>query len=239
MKADNMAVIGEGAAHLLPILKEHFAEVVVLPSSSRLPKAVSSHPDMLISVIGGELICHIEYYNVCGDALRRIADFGGLTIRCSSCEWGEKYPLDCAFNAFVTDDAVFCRADSTANEILRVGKRSSLKTVDVKQGYAGCSSLFVNGCVITADPSIYAAAYDMYEVFHLAPGGIVLKGYEYGFIGGAGGASESAAYFFGSLSSHPMGDELRDFLLKRGVNVTEIGDAPLTDYGGIKIINRA
>lgn len=239
MYSDLMAIIGEGAAHLTPEISEHFCEVTVLPPCESLPLPVASHPDMLMTVIGGELICHADYYARYGDIIRRISDYGGLKIVLSRCKWGGRYPTDCAFNALVTDKAIFCRRESCACEIPDAAQRCGIDTVNVNQGYAGCSSLFVRDCIITADPSIAAAAEGIYEVLSLSPGGIRLDGYDYGFIGGAGGTIESSAYFFGSLSSHPDGDALRDALSGRGISVTELGDELLTDYGGIKIIRRA
>lgn len=239
MHSDLMAIIGEGAAHLAPELSELFCEVTVLPPCDSLPLPVASHPDMLMTIIGGELICHADYYARYGDIIRHISDYGGLKIVLSRCQWGGRYPNDCAFNALVTDKAIFCRAKSLACEILDTAQRCGIDTVNVNQGYAGCSSLFAGKCIITADPSIAAAAEGIYEVLSLSPGGICLDGYDYGFIGGAGGATESGAYFFGSLSSHPDGDALRDVLRGRGISVTELSNEPLTDYGGIKIISRA
>lgn len=238
MRSDIMAVIGAGASHLAEELSGHFGEVAVLPPWDNLPSLVASHPDMLMTIIGGELICHADYYARRGDIIRRIADYGGLKIVLSRCQWGQKYPADCAFNALVTEEAVFCRVKSCAGEIPDAAMRHGIKTINVNQGYASCSSLCAGKCIVTADPSLFAAAVGIYEILQLEPGGIRLEGYDYGFIGGAGGALCNDVYFFGSLSAHPGGNALRDALTSRGISVTEIGSEPLTDYGGIKFVRR-
>ena len=70
-------------------------------------------------------------------------------------------------------------------------------------------------------------------VMHL----IELKGYDYGFIGGAGFYDSGKVYFFGNIKNHPDYDKIKEFI-KYNNSIIEIicQDMPITDIGGAVII---
>ena len=138
---------------------------------------------------------------------------------------------------------LYGKLSALAPEILHLAADSGIETVEVAQGYAGCSALACGDLLLTADPSIRKAAGDRGgNVLFLSPGGIDLPGYDTGFIGGAGGCADGHAVFFGDVHRHPDGDRIADALAKRGISCHCLGNGPLTDFGGIKffpINNRA
>ena len=108
--------------------------------------------------------------------------------------------------------------------------------VDVRQGYARCSSAVVDGrSVITADPGIAAALMKLgdVDVLTVEPGHVLLPGFDYGFIGGASGRVGDELIFSGDLSAHPDFRAIEAFADQRGVRLKCFPEFPLTDIGSI------
>jgi hypothetical protein len=71
-------------------------------------------------------------------------------------------------------------------------------------------------------------------VLDIRPGHIALPGYDYGFIGGAGGRLPDGTYvFFGDLTSHPDGEAIRRFAEEQKISAVSLSDEPICDRGGI------
>ena len=58
-----IAVIGWGAAHYREALARLCADVLVLPPCPGMDRRVSSHPDMLMTVIGRDVIVPLMHWN--------------------------------------------------------------------------------------------------------------------------------------------------------------------------------
>jgi hypothetical protein len=93
-------------------LAERGFEIIKLPMSTALQAPVSAHPDMLMFIGKGKLVCHGSYYNVAKEALDLIAARGGLDIILSSDPWGSEYPSDVLFNAATVGDKLVCRNEA-------------------------------------------------------------------------------------------------------------------------------
>ncbi|MBQ1847556.1 MAG: hypothetical protein II135_06085, partial [Clostridia bacterium] len=155
--------------------------------------------------------------------------FGGVAVTAVDEKHGEKYPLDVLLNCFELDGAVYGRKKSASGYIIRQAK----SFVNVNQGYAHCSTLIAGGCAVTSDEGIYGAlTKNGADALLIRPGYIALPGYDHGFIGGASFAYRRTVYFFGSLSHHPDGESVRNFISSHGYGVAELSDGPLTDLGG-------
>ena len=108
--------------------------------------------------------------------------------------------------------------------------------ISVKQGYAKCSVLAVcNDAIITADRGIAKAAESHeIEVLLIQQGGIYIKGYDTGFIGGCGGMIESKILgTSGSMKLLKDYDNIKDFLRNRNIYIENLGGKELCDIGGI------
>ncbi len=211
-------------------------EVVKLPADPLLTPPVASHADMLITHIGKTVFVHEKYADSNGGIVREI-EKRGLTVIRARGPRGEKYPLDVGLNCAVLGGAVLCRKDSAAPEILMFCEERGVPVVNVRQGYAACSSLVFGNSAMTADPSVAAAAESLgAEVLRIRPGHIALPGYDSGFIGGASGVWENEIFFFGDVDTHPDGGKIRDFAAERGMECVSLGDGPLTDLGGMMIV---
>ena len=145
------------------------------------------------------------------------------------------YPDDIAFNAACTGRYFIHTHKYTAPVLLKRAEASGMTLVDVRQGYAKCSTVVVDDCsVITYDRGIAKAckASGM-DVLTVCPGYIILPGYNTGFIGGASGRVDDTVIFNGDLSSHPDFRAMTDFIERRGLEVKWFREWPLTDIGSI------
>lgn len=240
MLKNYIAVIGQGAAPYKESLGALCDAVLVLPAARGMDSRVASHPDMLMMIIGRDVVIPASYgdredvYPIL-DVLRSRC---GVRLILSERSPGDAYPDDVVCNALLFGGRLYGKLSALAPEILHLAEEGGIDAVDVAQGYAGCSALACGDILLTADPSIRKAVRDRCgEVMFLSPGGIDLPGYDTGFIGGAGGYADGHAVFFGDVHRHPDGERIAQTLADRGIVCHCLGDGPLTDFGGIKFFS--
>ena len=240
MLKDYIAVIGQGAPSYRDALADLCGDVLILPPARGMDPRVASHPDMLLMSLGRDVVIPASYGNredvyPILDVLRSRC---GVRLILSERSPGDTYPHDVVCNALLFDGRLYGKLSALAPEILHLAADSGIETVEVAQGYAGCSALACGDLLLTADPSIRKAAGDRGgNVLFLSPGGIDLPGYDTGFIGGAGGYADGHAVFFGDVHRHPDGERIAQTLADRGIVCHCLGDGPLTDFGGIKFFS--
>ena len=216
-------------------LSEICEKVFFLPPDSFLAPPVASHPDMIFSVIGKSLVCHKKYFEENEKLIADICSSFSLEPVLSEYDRRADYPYDIGFNVLVTDKFVFCNKAHTAKEVLDCAEREGLRVVNVKQGYAACSSVYVANTVISADVSIIKSAGEAgVDTYRIHPGGIVLEPYDTGFIGGATGVYGDALYIFGDLYGDGHFFGLYDFSETHKVKIIPLCDGAISDFGGIK-----
>ncbi len=233
MKEPVLAIISESCPEAAKSRLAAFFTVVTLPPDPLLASPVSSHPDMLITIINKMLFCHREYYKTASDKIDVILSLGGLNLVCVNSPRGAVYPLDVGLNTLILQDQqkLIARRDTLAPELL------PYLAADAKQGYAGCSSLYINGTLVTADPSMIRAAQKCGISAHLLPqGGILLPGYNTGLIGGCGGVWNSTVYLFGNPDSCAQGRRLKEYCQHANITIVPLCDEPLSDFGGIQFV---
>lgn len=208
-------------------------DVVKLPFDPLIAAPIADHPDSLICIYKKKLYCHTTYAESARAELEYICSTGKLQLVTDSCERHAEYPFDCAFNVLVMDD----------RQIL-IGRRESLVdplksfcNAGTNQGYSACTSLYADGTVITADPSIEKAVKGLgVPVYRISGKDIVLPGYNEGFIGGAGGAFESTVCLFGSPEHSESAAEVESFCRDNSLSLVCLEDDILTDRGGIMFV---
>ncbi len=214
----------------LPALSHQY-ETVVLDPDTLLAPPVSHHADMILTIFDGKLFCHRAYYENNRETVERIADFGSLNIIVSDCPRGEKYPLDVAFNALPMGNRLLCRRGSICPEL------REYDIVNTNQGYAGCTSLYAAGTVVTADEATARACQkENIPVYRISGRDILLSEYNTGFIGGACGVCGDTVYIFGDPRLSQSGRELEVFCSAKGLNLVSLQKGSVTDIGGIKFI---
>lgn len=219
-------------------LAKHFDTVFSLPDDPLIDAPVADHPDMIMAIVEDELIVHSSYYKANKSIIDGIAEYGKLTVITTDQHRSAKYPADVGLNALIGGGYVFGRKDSLAPELIESAKRHGMSTLNVNQGYAACTSTFIDGAVYTNDPSIRAVAMSVgIPTFSSESIEIHLEGYDKGFIGGCSGAIGRTLFITGSLAQTKGSQELREILKNNCIEVVELGDFPLEDFGGIKVIS--
>jgi len=213
-------------------LKE-ICEVVELPPFSVLDGRVASHPDMLIFRFDGKLFVCREYYEEARETIDCIIKKTDLELIVTSDRLGKNYPEDVKFNAFILNSAIVGNIEHISEEIKSYFKVQK----NVRQGYAKCSSVVLDGAVISADRGIYTAALELgADALLISPDGVKLDGYDCGFIGGASGVCGNNVFFCGDITKHGDFSKISDFCSRHGYEVISLSDEPLYDVGTIIFI---
>jgi hypothetical protein len=87
--------------------------------------------------------------------------------------------------------------------------------------------------VITSDDGIYRVLCKYnFDILKIQPGGIELKGLNYGFIGGASGLiSKKALAFSGNITLHSDFKKIKNFLDNHNISIKTLDEKSLSDIG--------
>ena len=207
-------------------------EIIPSVTSSHLAESVSAHPDMVLYPLKEKMfICAPDCY----EEYKKRFEESGVELICGEKELKSTYPCDIAYNILKTDNLALGKFQETDPVILKYLKKQKIELVNVNQGYTKCSVCVFSDCAITADSGIFSALNKKgIDTLKIPCGEIKLKGYDYGFIGGASGENhEGEVFFFGDLDSVSYGGKIREFILSKGKTLCEIKNYPLTDVGTI------
>ncbi len=214
----------------------HGFSVIEVPPCKTLGEAVSSHPDTLFFKLSKNIISSADYVEEAPYLFTDIHDAApDIKIIISDDALCDKYPGDCAYNALVVGDAVFCREESVSSAVKELVELTGKRIVSTKQGYAACSTLALSErAAITADKGMSEALKkEGVTVYEIEAGHILLPPHKYGFIGGACGVFGDKVYFFGDYAKHPSRDVLELAMAKEGFTPISLSDEELVDLGGI------
>ena len=203
----------EEDGRLLTYLRSTGADVVCVEPTEEVYGAINTHPDIRMCAVTERIL-----------------------VRARPSELGRVYPESAAFCALCLDRYFIHNLKITEPRLLDAAREAGKTLVDVKQGYARCSSAAVDGrSVITADPGIAAALEKLgdVDVLTVTPGHVLLPGFDHGFIGGASGRVGDELVFSGDLSAHPDFAAIGRFAEERGVRIRYFPEFPLTDIGSI------
>ena len=207
-------------------------EIIPSVTSSYLCEPVSAHPDMTLFRLEEKTFisapdCYEEYK-------KRLRNTN-VKLICGEKRLKSTYPYDIAYNILKTDNLAFGKFLLSDTVVLNSLKDAKTELINVNQGYSKCSVCYFGGCAITADEGIFSALCENgIDTLKIPYGEIKLKGYDYGFIGGASGVNEEGeVFFFGDLDSTSYGGKIREFVLAKGKTMFEIKNYPLTDVGTI------
>lgn len=211
--------------------------IIPLPPDELLDKPVQTHPDMLCTVMDDCIFFPKAYAEAHSAVIHEIVNLSGMNLILTDAPRSSRYPEDVGLNVTVLPDAILCRKQSTAPEILASAERTGRTILSVRQGYAGCSCIHAGNAVLTSDMGIHKTLvkHGMDSTF-IENRGILLPGYDVGFIGGCGGADDGTLFLFGSPDSIAEAEVIRDFAAKHNLTVFSLSENNLTDYGGLKIL---
>lgn len=204
-----------------------YGEVLFLETNRITYPAISGHPDIFFCKTGNNLIVapntpeHIK-----SELLEnQICLIEGESLI------GDKYPETACYNAVITNNILIHHQKYTDTLIRRNSKE--LAFVHVSQAYTRCNLIPLKANrFITSDKGIEKNLADKgYTVLYVNPKGILLPGFENGFIGGTCGIYQNKIFFLGSLEYFREGDIIRNFL--SDYEIVELYDGPLFDGGSL------
>lgn len=212
------------------------AKIAVVPVDpcSNLPEGIASHADLQLLHLGGNKLITSSCSKECGNMLSAL----GFETEEADSGLGQNYPYDCIINAGIIGNKIVINPKTADPKLLEYIDENNMEIIGVNQGYSKCSALAVcEDAVITADAGI-AKAVESHgiEVLLINEGGIYLKGYDSGFIGGCGGMVEKKILGTnGDLKSLKRNDyeNIKDFLRNRNIYAENLGGKTLCDIGGI------
>lgn len=213
--------------------------VIPLPPDECLAEPVRCHPDMLCAVIDEKIIFPSVYAQKYRAVIEEISNYSGYSVVLSNMPRNARYPSDVGLNAAIGRDFVVCRAESTSPELIKCAKSSGRRIINVKQGYAGCSCIIAGDAVLTSDTGIYnALAKEGIEAELCDNSGILLPGYDVGFIGGCGGFFDGTLYFFGDFNSLHCSRSILKFAAQHSLDICKLSKNILADFGGVKFLKK-
>lgn len=212
------------------------AKIAVVPVDpcSNLPEGIASHADLQLLHLGGNSIVAASCSKECKDMLGAI----GFDVKDADSVLKAAYPDDCIINVSIIGNRIIMNPKSADKKLIDYIDENSMEIIGVNQGYSKCSLLSVcDDAIITADAGIAKAAGSHgIEALKIHGGGIYLKGYDTGFIGGCGGMVEEkilgTSGDFRSLQSRDY-ENIKDFLRNRNIYIENLGGKTLCDIGGI------
>ena len=203
--------------------------LIVKPNVS-LPKPINTHADIQMLHIKNNLIfCQ-------GEHLFREESSANFKFYKIKEKAGNLYPHDVRLNCTIIGRILICNEKTISKDILEIAYKNEMQIINVNQGYSKCSVCIINDkTIITDDESIYTAAGKfLNDAVLISKGSVVLKGYNYGFIGGCcGKIDKDKIAFNGKIESHNDCNKIIDILQRNNTEIIELCDSKLTDIGGI------
>ncbi|WP_425540163.1 DUF6873 family GME fold protein [Microaceticoccus formicicus] len=201
-----------------------------------LPNPVSDHPDMSIHPINSNVF--MVDVNVFSDYQDLLSNYP-IDIIPSNDALGEMYPYDSLLNVSRIGN-YFIHNNYTSDDLIRWFNNLKFEHLPVKQGYSKCSTLILNcDTIVTSDKGIHKAIISKgLNSYLIPPGGIELKGYDTGFIGGTGGMiSPDTLLLSGDLELYEHGEFLKIILDDLKIKAVYPKDEKLVDLGSIILID--
>jgi len=200
-----------------------------------LPAPEKHHADMQFSKIDSHTL-------VCAPKSSVDSSLDGIFLLAGSVDLGEKYPKNIAYNILRCGDCFFHNTKYTSPEVKSEITNRNFNLINIKQGYAGCSSICVplpNGqnLLISSDKGIISSVNKLknskiHAEYFEETKSIILEGYDHGFIGGCCGYDEE----LGLLVYGKINGQLKALSERYNFPVLSIFDGPLTDIGGILVM---
>lgn len=236
-KSGAVAIADQRCGPYFEALNRLGVRVIANTPCGDLYDAVSSHPDMVLHDLGeGHMVCAPE---VSWEVQTQLTALGITLIKGSS-HLSPKYPGSIRYNAARVGNFIFHNFRYTDSVLLQEFEKRGLKKINVSQGYSKCSVCIVdNNSIITADMGIHRAALDngIHSLLIPPQKNIVLKGLDYGFIGGSTGKiSEDRLCIFGNVEKLEEWEKIALFTEERGVDIISLGDSEVEDFGSLMVI---
>lgn len=207
-------------------------EVRFLESLPSLNYSESTHADMQIfSKDDGSVIVRKDFDTSILGSIPYEMDSNGLSA---------DYPSCVSLNVLYLDNEYIHLKKATSPEIAVYAQNKGREIINVSQGYSSCNTLYLpvsdasrKGLVISGDESILKVCKGLrYETFKVDSSGILLPGYDHGFIGGATFFDREFNILFANGSLSDFNPTLYDKISKLSIKIVQCA-RPLLDIGGV------
>ncbi len=209
---------------------ENYGEILYLESHGITYPAIAGHPDIFFCQVNEQLVVAP---NTPVPLKEYLTKKSVLFINGKS-EVGEKYPQTAPYNAVVSVKFIIHNQNFTDSKIkeLTAGK----EFIYVNQAYTRCNLIALNNDrFITSDRGIEKVLIRKgFKVLYVNPKGIILHGFENGFIGGTCGIFENKIFFTGNLNHFSEGNKIQKFI--SDYEIIELYNGPLYDGGSLIFI---
>lgn len=209
-------------------IKSKAFEIIKLKESKSTYKAIAKHPDIFTFSLGDQLVVAPEVINYFSSDLKNRLLLGKSEIK-------REYPGNICYN--VAQVGSFGIHNTKYTDPI-IKKKLDCDWIHVNQGYTKCNTLVVDDqSLITSDRSIYKETTKKgLDCLLIQPENIVLKGLDYGFIGGASIKINDEIVFYGDVTKHPDYFQIKQFIEKRNLKIKYF-KFPLEDIGsGVKLV---
>lgn len=213
------------------IFIDYFENTLLLPDNPDIDSRISFHTDISLFSFGDTVICAPYLYGFLRDSLPdTVVTAGERTF--------SPYPNDVLYNAALVGKTLFCNVEYTSPTVISEAKKRGIKTVNVKQGYAKCSTVSVDeNALITSDISVKKAAEkEGMDVLFVSNSGVLLDGFDSGFIGGSSICLNGKIVFTGDIFNSPDALKIIDFIGFHGKTAAYFPHYPLMDIGSPAIV---
>lgn len=218
-----------------PILKSYLSKINYIPieikKTNLVYDAISSHADIYACKVNHELVIEPSQLKL----IKKELESQNIKYKSGKNSLGFKYPHNINFNSYCTDKYIIHNFKYTDNSILETAKQQGLISINVSQGYTNCNIVEINNnSLITSDIGIKNTLNKYnFDVLLIEQGYVKLKGFKYGFLGGATGKIDNKVIFNGNLLDHPDHNKIINFIESKGLEVIYFKEFSLTDIGSI------
>lgn len=212
-------------------LKSEGFDVIKSYKLDKLQEAVNGHTDLQITKIHDKIFVCPECFGYYNEQL-------DINLIRGASMLNYKYPFDVPYNIAHFGNFTVHNFNFTDPKIREYIIEKNLIEIDTKQGYTKCNICIISdNAVITEDESIYneLIKYNI-DVLKIKKGDVRLKGFDYGFFGGATGLYKSILYINGELKTHTDAELIQCFCKKYNVSIKELKKGDILDIGSILFI---
>ena len=206
-------------------------QLIEIKKTDAVYHAVSSHADIYLCKFSDELVVAKEQLLLIQNDLQN----NEVKYTAGISELDYQYPQNIKYNAAQLGNYLIHNTKYTDPQILASAGKLGLQLLHVKQGYSKCNLVIVNDhSVITSDEGM-AGVFKKHDIEFLLvkQGHVRLTDFPHGFLGGASGRVDNEIIFNGNLSAHPDFEKIKEFIHRKGLQVTYFEEYPLEDIGSI------
>ncbi len=218
---------------ILNYFKKVNIKIIKTIKCQELQEPVSGHPDMILHPIDyGTVIIAPNVFDYYKDILTK----KGIKVIKGEKALSRNYPEDIAYNVARVGKYALHNIKYTDSKLKYYLEKAGNEFLNVNQGYTKCSTATVrDNAILTSDVSIHKKVKQKgIQSIYIKPYDIELKGFNYGFIGGAAGAlTQNCFILTGKFKDAEEFNKIKIFTQNKGYNIVQVSNEKITDLGTI------